>query len=63
MDELAVEVEQRAFYKGRDVSDVVRAAGLPINVVNQAGFHRLEKLTPAQREIMQPVLPRSRPKD
>jgi hypothetical protein len=49
---VAVNVEQRAFYRGRDVSAAVRAAGLPINVVNQAGFDKLDKLTPAQKAAL-----------
>jgi len=49
---VAVNVEQRAFYKGRDVTAAVRAAGLPINVVNQAGYKKLEKLTPAQKAVL-----------
>jgi hypothetical protein len=49
---VAVNAEQRAFYKDRDVTDVVRAAGLPVNVVNQAGFQKLDKLTPAQKAAL-----------
>jgi hypothetical protein len=49
---VAVNVEQRAFYKGREVTAAVRAAGLPINIVNQAGFRKLEKLTPAQKKAL-----------
>jgi hypothetical protein len=49
---VAVNIEQRAFHKGRDVTAAVRAAGLPVNPVNQAGFRQLEKLTPAQKKIL-----------
>jgi hypothetical protein len=45
-------VEQRAFVKDRDVTAAVRAAGLPINPINQAGFQKLQALTPAQRKIL-----------
>ncbi len=49
---VTINAEQRAFLKGRDVTATVRAAGLPVNVVNQAGFKKLDKLTPAQKAML-----------
>ena len=49
---VAVTVEQRAFVKDRDVTEAVRAAGLPINPINQAGLAKLAALSPAQRTAL-----------
>lgn len=47
------QVEQKAFVNGRDVTAAVRAAGLPVNPVNQIGFKKLAALSPAQRKALQ----------
>jgi hypothetical protein len=48
----SVSVEQRAMIKGRDVSSVVRAAGLPVNPISKVGFKMFEKLSPGQRKLL-----------
>ncbi|HEY1962727.1 MAG TPA: DUF4424 family protein, partial [Rhizomicrobium sp.] len=50
---VAVKMEQKAIYKGRDVTAIVRSAGLPVNVVSGQNYQRFDKLTPAQRKILQ----------
>ena len=41
---VAVQVEQRAFYKGRDATAEVKAAGLPVNVLLAGNSDRIAKL-------------------
>lgn len=45
-------VEERAIYKGKDVSAKVRAAGLPLNIVIGGGYDKLEKISPAVRAAL-----------
>jgi Domain of unknown function (DUF4424) len=45
-------VEVRAVQNGRDVTDAVRAAGLPLNVVVGRGYDILNKLPPAKRAAL-----------
>ena len=47
------EVEQRAFYKGKDVTDTVLKAGAPINILTQAQFKAMQALKPAQAKILE----------
>jgi hypothetical protein len=42
-------VEEKAIYNGNDVSDAVRAQGLPLNIVIGGGYEKLEKLSPTAR--------------
>src|SRR4051812_48014192 len=49
---VAVKMEQKAMQDGRDVSGLVRSAGLPVNVVSGQNYQRFDKLTPAQRKIL-----------
>ncbi len=44
--------EQRAFIKGKDVSAVIRAAGLPLNLIAQGGYDKLDKLSDAQKKAL-----------
>ena len=44
--------EERAIYKGKDVTDKVRAAGLPLNIVVGHGYEKLEKISPAVRAAL-----------
>ena len=41
--------EERAFFKGKDVTAQLLAAGAPLNVVIGGGYDKLAKMTPAQR--------------
>jgi hypothetical protein len=43
-------VEQKAIYKGRDVTAIVKSAGLPVNIVVGQNYQRMDKLPPAQRK-------------
>jgi hypothetical protein len=45
-------VEQRAFYKGKDVSAALKAAGAPLNVVSGDGYKRLDALKGAARQAL-----------
>jgi hypothetical protein len=47
-----VSVEQRAMFKGADVTARVKAAGLPVNVVGQDGVKRVDALSPAKRAAL-----------
>jgi hypothetical protein len=46
-------VEQRAFYRGRDVTDIVRRAGVPLNLNDPKFAEITEKLPKAQRKILE----------
>ncbi len=46
----AFKVEQRAFVKARDVTAIVEAAGLPLNVVIGGNTAKLDALPPAKRK-------------
>jgi hypothetical protein len=45
-------VEQRAFHNGRDVTAVLAAAGVPLNVVNNGAFKILEALPAAKKQAL-----------
>jgi hypothetical protein len=45
-------VEQRAFYKGKDVSAALKAAGAPLNVVGGANYKKLDALKGAARQAL-----------
>lgn len=44
--------EEKAIYKGKDVSAQVRGHGLPLNIVVGGGYEKLEKLSPAARATL-----------
>ena len=46
-------VERRAFYQGKDVTAVVAATRLPVDVVIQKNINLMEKLSPAQIRILE----------
>jgi hypothetical protein len=46
-----VQVEQRAIYHGRDVTGLVQSAGVPVNVILNQNFHKLDDL-PADKKKM-----------
>jgi hypothetical protein len=49
---VALRAEQKAFVKGKDVSAIIRAAGLPLNLTVAGGYDRLEKLSDAQKKTL-----------
>lgn len=50
---IAPQVEQRAFYKGKDVTDIVRRAGVPL-MMNDPHFNDItEKLAADKRKILE----------
>src|SRR5262249_24299586 len=49
---IATEVEERAVLKGRDVTDLVRKAGLPVNSAGTDLYERLPKLPLASRKLL-----------
>lgn len=44
--------EERAVLNGKDVTDKVRAAGAPLNVVIGRGYDKMQKLSAAQRAML-----------
>ncbi|HUO87865.1 MAG TPA: DUF4424 family protein, partial [Rhizomicrobium sp.] len=42
---VAFQTEQKAFVKDRDVTAIVRAAGLPLNLIVNGGYDKLDKLS------------------
>ncbi len=49
----AVQVEQRAFIGDRDVTQIVKAAGLPVNMLVGNGYDMLSKLPPAKKKALE----------
>jgi hypothetical protein len=49
---VAFQSEQRAFIKGKDVSAIVRAAGLPLNLIAHGGYDKLDKLSDTQKKAL-----------
>src|ERR1700722_1806434 len=47
------QTEQRAFYKGRDVTETVRRAGVPLNIVDPGFTRTLDALAPAKRKLLE----------
>jgi hypothetical protein len=47
------QVEQRAFYQGKDVTAIVRAAGVPLNLNDPKFADVTQKLPKAQRKILE----------
>ncbi len=47
------ETEQRAFYKGRDVTGIIRNAGVPLNIVDPRFTKALDTLAPAKRKLLE----------
>jgi Domain of unknown function (DUF4424) len=47
------QVEQRAMYQGRDVTAIVKAAGLPVNIVIAGSWDKLKTLTAANRKMLE----------
>ena len=47
---VAFTIEQRAFFKGKDVTALVSAAGLPLNLAAAEGYRKLDALKPAKRK-------------
>ncbi len=49
---VVLRAEQKAFIKGKDVSAIIRTAGLPLNLTAAGGYDRLEKLSDAQKKAL-----------
>ena len=49
---IAPTAEERAIYKGKDVTALVRAARVPLNIVIGGGYDKLQKITPAARAML-----------
>ena len=47
------QAEQRAYYKGRDVTDIIGRAGIPLNIVDPAFTKTLDGLPPARRKLLE----------
>ena len=50
---IPVEVEQRAFVGARDVTAIVKAAGLPVNLLVGDGYQTLDKLPAAKKAALE----------
>ena len=48
-----VQVEQRAFVGNRDVTQTVKAAGLPVNMLASGGYDALDKLPAAKKKALE----------
>ena len=46
------QVEQRAFYKGREVTAALKAAGVPLNVIADEGYKTLDAVSGAKRAAL-----------
>jgi hypothetical protein len=49
---IPVQVEQRATYKGQDVTAIVKSVGLPVNVIVPNAYDHMKALTAAQRKVL-----------
>jgi len=49
---VAVSVEQRAFFNGRDVTAIVQSVGLPLNIITTNGYKLLLALSAAKRKVL-----------
>ena len=49
---IAVSVEQRAYLNGRDVTQAIKSAGLPVNIISGDGYKLLLALPPAKRKVL-----------
>jgi len=47
------QVEQRAFYEGRDVTAIVQSAGVPLNLTSPKFGDAMDHLSPRQRKILE----------
>ncbi|HEY2444178.1 MAG TPA: DUF4424 family protein [Rhizomicrobium sp.] len=47
------ETEQRAFYEGRDVTQIVRGAGVPLNIVDPGFTKILDGLPPSKSKMLE----------
>lgn len=47
------ETEQRAFYKGRDVTAILRGTGVPLNIVDPDFVKTLDSLPPMKRKLLE----------
>jgi Domain of unknown function (DUF4424) len=50
---IPVQVEQRAIYQGKDVTDIIKSAGVPINIIGTGTYDSMQKLSPANRKILE----------
>jgi hypothetical protein len=48
-----VQVEQRAFIGNRDVTEIVKSAGLPVNLLVANGYDLLNKMPPAKKKALE----------
>ena len=48
-----VQVEQRAFLGNRDVTDIVKSVGLPVNVLIGDGIKTIDHLSPAKKKVLE----------
>jgi hypothetical protein len=46
-------IEQRAFYKGRDVSDIIRRSGVPLNIVDPRFTKTLDGSSPQKLKLLE----------
>ena len=47
------QTEQRALYKGRDVTEIIRRVGVPLNIVDPGFTKTLDGLSPANRKLLE----------
>ena len=49
---IAVSVEQKAYMNGRDVTQIIKSVGLPVNIISGDGYKLLLALPPAKRKVL-----------
>jgi hypothetical protein len=50
---IAVQVEQRAIFQGKDVTALVKSVGVPINVIINENWHKLDGLAPDKKKVLE----------
>lgn len=50
---IAVQVEQRAIYKGKDVTALLKSAGVPVNVVIDENWKKLDALAADKKKVLE----------
>jgi hypothetical protein len=50
---ITFQTEQRAFYKSRDVTEIIKRAGVPLNIVDPGFTKALDGLSPANRKLLE----------
>ena len=50
---IAVQVEQRAIYQGKDVTGLLKSVGVPVNVIINENWHKLDGLAADKKKMLE----------